>query len=329
MFKKFFLVSVFLSFCFPVCLAQGAEEVQVLQGWEENATAAQVADKAQKEGFLRAVFGVAQEVLPVDLKVKRQEVLKQFLAEHIEDLVLSYAQQEQEQREKGFFIALQVSVDQKELKELLKNWGTFYTARKKRYYQLHPKGFNSEDWDKLEELQELSGLVQSADAKTELSLQKEEGKWIGSLKYGEKEWTKTGPAMQDTWLRLWSRYFSLPEVKREITETMLLEVNGWVTTDGVMAFDRILSTWDAHIDYLRLLSTHMAPQKISAVWKVSTLDKAQLEKKLNSFVNGRGLSFSLNELETLQSTNKINGAGNSSKEKRDYISPFPQAREGE
>ncbi|MDD2219562.1 MAG: hypothetical protein PHS63_05695, partial [Desulfoplanes sp.] len=189
---------------------------------------------------------------------------------------------------------LSVSVNTPVLKEMLKDMGIFYTSLHRVSCALTLTGFQSEDWQHLEELQTLSGVDviyggNQPDAVTMQLNKVGENRWQGKLTAWDSDFTAQGRTLDVLWSELWKNYFSLPKVMSGIFSTVTFQVAGWYVTDGASYFEDILLSWDRLVEQATLLRLDMSDADFGGVWSVQTLDVQALRTRLEAFLKDRGL----------------------------------------
>ncbi|WP_457572142.1 hypothetical protein [Desulfovulcanus sp.] len=287
-----------LSLVFWVSLAFAGQTVHIVWPLEAGETHLQVQDQALDYAFNQAVMLEADDILGVKLEGPRREILTEFLAPKVKGLVLSYRELSRKDLPEELVLDLEVNVDRTRLKSFLKKIGVFYTKTKNWPYDLTLKSFNPEDWELLSRLQLLTGVAVQADSSPQLFLKRDlQGAWQGELKYNGQTISQTGTTLENVWMALWGKFFSLPEVQKDFMSRFVLATSGWATTDAIMFFDHVLGEWDKEIEMHKIVSVNMDVLAITSKWIVSTLDDAKLEQKLTEYLPKQGIVFELNKCE--------------------------------
>jgi hypothetical protein len=186
-----------LAFVVVFALAAQARARMVEVPWTPDAPGAEIAtrDQARAAGFKRAVFEEALDLLPGTLDTFRAELLRQYLAPHAAEYVLSYSEVAQgpaapaadaanattpdavDQAAAGMvadalvttmapagdevqqgLLRLDVTVNRAGLKRRLKQMGVYYTTTAAQPYDLGLSGTASAAWDEIGRLQTLTGV---------------------------------------------------------------------------------------------------------------------------------------------------------------------------
>jgi len=295
-----FVSSIILGLIFVLCasLAIAGQQVHIFWPLEAGETHLQVQDQALEYAFNQAIMLEVDDILGVQLENPRREMLAEFLTPKVKELVLSYRELSKKLQPEELVMDLEVNVNRDRLKSLLKRIGVFYTSTKTWPYDLTLKGFNPEDWELLSRLQILTGVTVQAEASPHLILKKDaQGFWQGELEYKGQNITQSGEALNDVWMALWARFFSLADVQADFVARYTLATSGWVTTDAIMFFDQLLDKWDREVETHKIVAVNVDVLSITGSWTISTLDRAKLEQKLSEYLPKRGVVFELKKLD--------------------------------
>lgn len=262
----------------------------------DDAAPLRTRDDARQAAFSRAVFLEALDLLPGELAEPRALLLREYLRPMTGDFVQAYSELGETAsplNPEGRILTLDVSVDRRGLKRALKEIGTYYTVNAPREYELGLGGVTAEAWDILGRLQALSGLQVRNGVEPKLFIEFSEGIWKGTIEFDDTMDAATGEDLSVVWAALLSTYFSGPDFVDAFTSNVRLHVSGWYTPDGVRAFDRTLRSWDGALDGAELAVMDIAGQGVSAVWTLQVSDAQSLQNKLERYLPGRGLKWSL------------------------------------
>lgn len=290
---RYLSIIILLLSLFPAGVCQAAT-VRVELPAQADKTTDDPAAKARSEAFVGAVWQEALDVLPGSLNEIRAARLRDYLEPMAERFVMSYSLLAAKRTEKGYAAEYEVAVNRDQLVKTLKELGTYYTVNRPIPYSLTVKGPASESWTRLSELQLVSGLDAVGRADLELILDYDGERWSGTLGTGDATWRAGGEDLDTVWGRLMAEYFG----RRQSSggEVVRLEVAGWFASDGVQAFDEVLSGWNAAVAEARLVEVSLDPSSIGADWRVEALDTGLLEELMSEYAAGRGLSFTLTRL---------------------------------
>jgi hypothetical protein len=312
MFSRVF--RLFLAVLFTAGIAAGMtaasaaaadQEVSVTWPLEQGQSPLSVRRDVQEHGFFMAVLQEAEAILPAPLDESRRVALGTFLRPRVDDLVTRYTETGASMQEEppAYVVTLEVGVNGRALKELLKSAGTFYTAGKPWSYALTLSGANPGEWQSLDVLQSVTGLrVVDAPASggsldvPELALRKGgDGVWQGRLAAGEEAYSGRHTELEALWLQLWSRYFGLAAVQDRVLGTVFLSVQGWSGLDDALLFDAALKELGESLDQEVLVHLSLQRSGTQGVWRIRTTDRQGLARALGGLLSGKGLSFELSE----------------------------------
>ncbi|MCF8029785.1 MAG: hypothetical protein K9K39_02690 [Desulfohalobiaceae bacterium] len=262
--------------------------------------------KDQQKALSRAVLREAERILAGSLPEAKKDVIREFLLQKVQDFVLSYSEKRYLEGEDTAVIDLEVRVNTQAVKEFLKKWGTYYTAKREWPYRLELHGeLDNEAELRLADLESVSGLRREREVRFPVFRirppRNEEGRWEGTLWQDDEETVYSGESMKDLWLRTWSEYFAQREVRLKVERVMRLAASGWSTSTGIRHFDTTLKGWSTRLDRAVLGSVGFEPGGISGVWTVYTLTPEDLRSRLQSYMPSRGLDFRLESVHASRS----------------------------
>lgn len=281
--------------------------------------------QAREAAFADAVFAEALDVLRGNLNESRRLLLKEYLVSKSDDLVVSYSELGTESMpEGGMRLTVDVAVNKRALKHELKRIGVWYTVQEPLAYNPAYGTVAPDTWEKLGRMHLLFGLVPNSSAGISLSMDMVDDIWTMTLaasgsgsangqdisqmngqarkaQQGRHVVSAPPPApitvqggtFEDAWLGVWAKYFDAGTLEDLTADTVTLTVDGWFTSDGVEAFDRMLLEWDDVLDDANLMNVSMKPEGISASWRLRVSAAGELERKLSDYLPARGLSFTL------------------------------------
>ena len=252
----------------------------------------------QQKALSRAVLREAERILAGSLPEAKKDVIREFLRRKVQDFVLSYSEKRYLEGEDTAVLGLEVRVNTQAVKEFLKKWGTYYTAKREWTYRLELNGkLDNEAELRLADLESVSGLRREREVSSPVLRirppEEQEGRWEGTLRQEGEETVYSGESMKDLWLKTWSDYFAQREVRLRVERVMRLAASGWSPSTGIRHFDTTLQGWSTRLDRAVLGSIGFEPGGISGIWTVYTLTPEQLRSRLQSYMPSRGLDFSL------------------------------------
>ena len=275
----------------------GAQAVHVVWPMETGQRLLDVMDQARGEGFVLGVVQEADEMLSAPLTEERRALFAARIGDKTRDLVLSYKEfNVSEQADPHALVMdLSVRVNTPVLKGILKDLGIFYTGSASVPCALTLTGLGSEDWQRLEDLQTLTGVdvIMGGNQDTTVPAMRlskiAANRWQGELTAFDTHFSGQGTTLDGVWSDLWKQYFKLPHVISGVFATVVFEVEGWYVTDGVEYFENILQSWDKIVEEATLVSLKMPSESLGGVWSVQTLDVQALRTRLETFLGSRGL----------------------------------------
>jgi hypothetical protein len=279
---------------------------QMKQGTKVSFDAAE-----QKKALSRAVLKEVDQILAGTLPKGRKKVIQEFLQGKVDDFVLSYSEQQYLEDGNTGVLSLEVNVNTQSVKDELKKWGTYYTAFREWAYRLEIRGSLPTDKElRLADLESMSGLRRERGVLSPVFVlrppETEGGHWESLLRNNGEETVYLANSLEKLWLKTWSEFFSLKEVRLRVERIMELSASGWSTSTGIRHFDALLGEWSTKLDRAVLQSVRFEPGVISGTWTVYTLTPSKLRSQLESYIPSRGLNF---RLEVLNSTRIRGGDG--------------------
>ncbi|UIJ38613.1 hypothetical protein LWC08_03315 [Desulfobaculum bizertense] len=279
-----------------------AREVSVT--WQPDLEDSTIRTKADalKSGFSQAIFDEAVALLPGTLSEARAALLREQLDARASGAVVGYSELgiESIQDEQGQSIKtlkLDVNVNRSALKKLLKRLGVYYTVNEQQPFTLELVGDSYDAWDQLGQLQELTGVRVRSGASPVMTLSKEEGGvWSARMSHDGREWSELGKDLSKVWVNAWAGFFTRPEAGASMVSGVSLVISGWYAPDGPKAFQQVLSSWEQELDSAVLAHVDMLPDGLVATWRVKTLDREALSRKLDAYLAPRGLRYNFEVL---------------------------------
>jgi len=249
------------------------------------------AEKLRNEALVQGAIQEMNNILNVELSSPEKELFKGYLKSRINDYVLSYSRERQVIGEEHCSLTMNVSLNTHALKELLKTWGTYYTAHKEWNYTLDADIAPGEKKEILM-LESMSGLERKSFGFPSLELHKiGHNKWLGILKTQENVWVAKDPELYLVWKRLWSRYFSHPDILAQVEEELFVRIGYWASVTGMQGFDKKMSDWEYLLDRAKLKSVYIKAEGVSGCWRIETVNPTALKKQLLEFVESGRLDY--------------------------------------
>lgn len=279
-----------------------AVNVQVFQPTEEGQSVSEIRDKALELAFAQAILSEALRMVPGEIEAARAEVLKSWLGEHRDVFVTGYRDKTVTQEENGVSVGLNVDVNRQVLREYLKKIGLFSTFSKKIKAAVSVtlgKG-QQDDLAALDKLMLLYG-VEKVDAGAAVNVvinSTGQKSWNGSLSVLQgQNWKAYGLDIETVWSKLWENYFKSVQSSADMNPRASIVVSGWFSPEGAREFDRVLKSWDAAVQEVKLVGLEMKPTTVSAKWTLEIADQWLLKSYLNDYLPQRGLSYTINGIE--------------------------------
>ncbi|MCF8086093.1 MAG: hypothetical protein K9J48_04295 [Desulfohalobiaceae bacterium] len=260
----------------------------------------------QEKALSRAVLKEAEQILAGTLPRGRKKVIQKFLRRKVDDFVLSYSEQQYMEEKNTGVLSLEVNVNTQSVKDELKKWGTYFTAAREWDYRLDVRGtLDREEELSLADLESMSGLRRDRKAPGPVFVllpPREEGDhWEALLRRNGEETLYMAQSLDKLWLKTWSDFFSLREVRLRVERMMRLSASGWSTSTGIRHFDSLLGEWSTELDRAVIQSIHFEPEGLGGTWTVYTLTPAELRSRLKSYISSRSLDFRLEEVNATKS----------------------------
>jgi hypothetical protein len=274
----------------------GAAQVSAVWSSAANATSRNRAEALDK-AFHAAVAIDALALLPGPLPAERQAALADFLGPLTGDYVQGYAELGTETRGEETQLNLDVRVDKPGLKRALQRLGTYYTVAGVREFTLRLAGGGAgAALADLGRLQAASGLKARDGADPVLLLEaRGAGKWNAKLSSGGQTYESIAEPLNAAWMEVWGRYFARlhSQASAGSSSRLVLRVGGWFAPDAVQAFDKTVRSWEEVVESISLEAVLMQPTGVGGVWTVSAPNPAGLRARLDEYVAGKGLSYTL------------------------------------
>jgi len=272
----------------------GQQRIELTKDLDNSTSMSVLESQAVRDARYRAVFRKAVQILPFSLTDKRKEILGSYLDGKSEDFVLTYALDMRDMGSKSVEFIFYVSVNEKALKQRLKNLGTYFTTKYKVQYSLQTSGISSDIWQDILRLENLSGLKRGDVQSPLLRLQydKDNERWSGIIQTTDKYRSEKALTLSALWEKIWSFYFMLPETQARFLETLFVRVKWWTTSTGLQTFNENLNSWTSVLDEFTLKHLKMTPKGIQGQWKMKTMNINGLKQHLEGFLNNRGVSLS-------------------------------------
>lgn len=278
-----------------------AIKVQVFQPAEEGKSISEVRSRAIDKAFSQAILSEALRMIPNDLTPGRADALQTWLGDRKDTFVTGYRDRNVSQEENGVSVSLNVDVNRKDLREYLKKIGVYYTSSNRVEANV-TSPFTEDQTDDLADLNNLLlvfGIIKT-DSLSDVSVTiSNSGKnFIGNLSTSSgRKFKSYGNSLEIVWSKLWENYFKTVHLDSDLSNKTTLEVSGWFSPDGVRDFDRVLKSWDAAVQEVKLGGLEMKPTAVSAIWTLDVGDQWLLKSYLNDYLPQRGLNYTISGLE--------------------------------
>ncbi|MFO7728122.1 MAG: hypothetical protein R6X11_07310 [Desulfonatronovibrio sp.] len=261
---------------------------------EEDSGQARAREKILEKGFRKAVSLEIDQIIHAGISSKRKSALMDMLEERIQGLVQGYRQVSWDQTEDEITLQMEVNIDSESLRDMLQKAGVYYTIDSSWPYDLKTRGASPEDFHQLQKLQLVTGVVVDGSADTSLSLYKSaDGQWDGNVDHEDIKFSVSADDLDEVWLKLWGQFFSRSEIRSSMLKNIMLETSGWVTTDSIMNFDRILNSWDKEVESAKIVSVLLDVNSLKAQWEIRSFSPEPLTKRLESYFPAREIEFSI------------------------------------
>ena len=276
-----------------VLLAAPALAAPVSVAWSSaaNATLHSRAE-AMAKAFQEAVAAEALGLLPAPLAPERAALLADWLAPRSGQYVQSYSELSTSTAGEETLLSLDVKVNRPALRRVLQNLGVYYTAAAPRTFGLALSGEAAAHRADVARLEALAGLTPAEGASPQLSLEASGKVWKGHLTSAAGAWESTGQSLDEVWMDLWGRHFSRPESQAGVLDSLVLRVEGWFAPDGIRDFDAELRSFEG-VESAVLDRVLLTPTGVAAVWRVRTPTPDSLRTRMEGYIPGRGLTYTL------------------------------------
>ncbi len=291
--KKIFLfLMVFLGLLHGS--AYSWQQVVVQGSVEEDSSQAQTREKILEKGFREAVSLEIDRVIQAGISSERKSALMDVLQERVDALVQGYRQVSWRESEDDMSLRMEVNIDSESLRDMLQKAGVYYTVDSLWPYDLKTRGASPEDFYQLQELQLVTGAVVDGSATTSLSLYKTgDGEWDGNIDHEDINFSVSADELDEVWFELWGYFFSRSEIRSSMLENVTLETSGWVTTDSIMNFNRILKKWGREVEDTKIVSVLLDVDSLKAQWEISSFSPDLLAQRLEDYLPDREIEFSI------------------------------------
>lgn len=303
------LVLAVLVFSFSSALA---EPLHVSAPLDPALPQAQARQQALDQAMGEAVLQDALRVLPAPLPPPRAEALRRHLEPRSRELVLSYQEvvARPPQPAEGqaapapsaapaqqAALAYDIEVNRPALRTQLQHLGLLSGGA--RSYSLRlGAGVAEGQLKALDELNLLMGLTRVSapgPAPLDITLEKlPQGYYKAVLRQaapGSQPLAVDGPDLPGVWRNLFAMLFSGRDFRPGGADRPL-DIAGWRAVDGVLDFDRLLSSWDDCVQDARLSSALLTDEGIAARWTARITNPARLSARLAETLPARGLKLS-------------------------------------
>ncbi|SDN79293.1 hypothetical protein SAMN04488516_10737 [Desulfonauticus submarinus] len=291
--RVFFRILFILLFIYPSTVFAGVTVEVTVPLAGSNELLSDLKQDIYHKAFLQACLKESESILGVSISKERLSILQDFLEPVLDKLVYGYREIYFKIGEQDIKLKLDCEINRKILRNELKKYGILFTARHKIAYDLTLQGVSPEEFVILSRLQTLAGVEVSPGAELKLTILKGKDKWAGELIFGKHEIKCISSSLKDLWLKVWAKYFALPEVMDKLTQSFVLSTTGWACAESIHNFDAQLKQWDQILLKQELIHIYLQVPSISATWNVWTLDKESLEKKLNNVLHSQNIVYSL------------------------------------
>ncbi|EPR31601.1 hypothetical protein dsat_0925 [Alkalidesulfovibrio alkalitolerans DSM 16529] len=241
--------------------------------------------------FEKAVMEQALTVIGVDFPPQRLEALSAFLNPRAQQFVQRYSEISLETGPDGGVATYDVTVNRQGLERLLGQTGVLATAQHAQAYSLEVSPEVSASIREIESMEQLSGLERRDGVSSpHLRIGSVSGGFRAVLSAEGEQWEVAGETIESIWLRAWGGYFSRFERVRDSSPMTLVSVRGWSAAEGARHFVRQLGASPA-VAESRLVALTIAPEGVTASFKVRVRDRRGLEDWLSRETSGRGLEY--------------------------------------
>lgn len=270
-----------------------AAPVEVVQPLEQGLSPMQLRAKARETAFAQAVFQEALGLLPANPGEAQQVKLHEYLQAHTLQYVTGYQEVAANQEPEALRLTLNVEVNQRALRELLRSCGAAFTAGRALAFDLRLLSpLTAVESARLEDLAVMGGLVRTSGVLPEFTLERGAGNlWKGTIRSVSAQISDQAADPAALWLTLWGRYFA-GHSPAASAAGKVLRVSGWFSPDGVAEFDRVLRGIGGVQD-VQMLDMELLSSGVAATWRLTVLDSAALDARLKEYLPSRGLTQTL------------------------------------
>lgn len=270
------------------------QQVVVQGAIDEDSSRRQARETVLEKGFREAVSQEIDRIIYAGISRERKSALMDMLQGRIDGLVQGYRQVAWRGTKDDMSLQMEVNIDSETLRDMLQKAGVYYTIDSLWPYDLQTRGASPEDFYQLQKLQLVTGAVVDGNAETSLSLYKlADGQWDGSIDHKDINFSASAEDLDEVWFKLWEYFFSRSEIKSSMLENIILETSGWVTTDSIMNFDRILNAWDREVEEAKIVSVLLDVNSLKAQWEIRSFSSDLLTKRLEGYLPDREIEFSI------------------------------------
>lgn len=269
----------------------GTQVVHVSKSFKNKEVFEQNFPELREKALVQGAIQEINKILPSSLSGKREEVFKEYLKDKIDNYVLSYSQERKVKIQNKYSLIMNLSLNVRALKDLLKNWGTYYTSQGRWGYSLKGE-LNKQNREKLAKYRAMSGLTRKSSGLPVLEIQRtENNNWSGNLEGEEKSWSVKDSSLAGLWKGLWSNYFSDPKIQDRVEKEVFVNMGVWASISGVRDFDKKLQGREYLLDKAVLKHIWFKAQGISACWRIVTIDPRPLKEYFSDFAGSRRLDY--------------------------------------
>jgi len=246
-----------------------------------------------KKAFLQAFEEEVKAELGNRTDSQRIELLKNFIAPQIKQLIYGYRQIDLTEHKNEVVLKVDCVLDKHLVQKTLKKFGLLFTLDKKIPYNLILKSIDPEKLMVLNKLQVISGLYLDPQADLQLTISQENNLWQGELVWSKGRIVEESGSLEDLWTRIWSAYFSLPEVLDGLTKRLCLNTTSWIVVNDLYNFDKFLSRLDGVVIQKDLSQITLGPTSISAKWDIWVVNVLILKNKIKTFLDEHNITYFL------------------------------------
>ncbi|WP_144303748.1 hypothetical protein [Oceanidesulfovibrio indonesiensis] len=290
--------------------AAAVVEIVVSSPQDANATTAATngQDSIVDRALRQAVIDAAHSILPAPIDNSRRAMLDRMLADRTTGFVVSYSELESREENGTVVRVFDVQVNNRSLKQWLRQLGLFATAHFDLGYSRSIQGASAEQIQNIDQLAMLMGLDQRPGVKPKMTIAREGDAWKGTLDADSGALNRSSESLPSVWLALWGEYFAgryeqdpllAAAAANGLGEEALadargrLTVRGWTSLDAVEAFDVQLKSWPAEVQNVVFGDMHFGAKSITATWSLTAKQPNALKQRIDEYIAGRNLSYTL------------------------------------